>query len=397
MRRFRLKVYRAPGDICTLTLQAADAVGATAQARAQGYHVFSAHAVGAGLLPQRRGTRFSVPLFSQELLALLQAGLSLVETIGILARKSRDASARRVLEELARHLREGLPLSRALQEMPESFPPLYVAIIRTSEQTGDLIAALDRYLSYHRQFNVVRDKIVAASVYPALLIVVGLLVVLFLLGYVVPRFSQVYDNLNGNLPWMSRVLMTWGNFLASHAALVTTGFLSFCTASLIGLTRPSTKAWLLKWVWRLPDVGEKIRLYQLARFTRTLAMLINAGIPFVTSLSMVQEILQQPVLRKGLVEAAASITEGQAISSAFAKHDLATEVGVSLLAVGERSGNMGQTLERIARLYDEEIGRWMDWFSRLFEPLLMVAIGMIIGTVVMLMYLPIFELASSIQ
>ena len=113
MRRFRLKVYRAPGDICTLTLQAADAVGATAQARAQGYHVFSAHAVGAGLLPQRRGTRFSVPLFSQELLALLQAGLSLVETIGILARKSRDASARRVLEELARHLREGLPLSRA--------------------------------------------------------------------------------------------------------------------------------------------------------------------------------------------------------------------------------------------------------------------------------------------
>jgi general secretion pathway protein F len=395
--QFQLKAYRAPEGVTLLRLTAADLAEATHQAETQGYRVIAARRQMAwsGRIGSRQ--RFSVALFSQELLALLEAGLSLVETVDILSRKSRHPETKKILEALARHLREGLSFSRALEALPGAFPSLYIATVRTSEHTGDLAEALRRYLAYHQQLNLVRDKVVAASVYPVLLMAVGLLVILFLLGYVVPRFSRVYEDVGGNLPWMSRLLMQWGQVFSQHAAGIGVGCLLLVVGAIYGLTRSRTRAAIERALWAIPAVGEKMRLYQLARFTRTLAMLINGGIPFVTALDMVRDLLRQPALRQGVNQAAQAIREGRAVSDAFAANALATEVGVRLLAVGERSGDLGQAMERIAKLYDDEIARWIDWFARLFEPLLMIAIGLIIGVIVLLMYLPIFELASSIQ
>src|SRR5690606_18801678 len=138
-----------------------------------------------------------------------------------------------------------------------------------------------------------------------------------------------------------------------------------------GITRPRVRAWMERSLWSVPAFGEKMRLYQLARFTRTLAMLVNGGIPFVTALDMVGDLLRQPALRQGLERASQTIREGRAVSDAFAANGLATEVGVRLFAVGERSGDLGQAMERIAKLYDDDIARWVDWFARLFEPVLM--------------------------
>jgi general secretion pathway protein F len=395
--QFEIKAYRVPEGVTLLTLSAADLADATRQVQNQGYRVISARrqAVLSFSLATRR--RFSVALFSQELLSLLEAGLSLVETVDILSRKSRDTDTRKILDALARHLREGRSFSRALEALPDAFPSLYIATVRSSEQTGDLAEALRRYLAYHRQLNLVRDKVVAASVYPALLVGVGLLVILFLLGYVVPRFSRVYEDLGNNLPWMSRLLMHWGQFFGEYAGWIIGGAGLLVAGVIYGITRPYTRALMERALWAIPAIGEKMRLYQLARFTRTLAMLVNGGIPFVTALDMVGDLLRQPALRQGLNNAARLIREGRAVSDAFAANALATEVGVRLLAVGERSGDLGQAMERIAKLYDDDIARWVDWFARLFEPLLMIAIGLIIGVIVLLMYFPIFELANSIQ
>lgn len=126
-------------------------------------------------------------------------------------------------------------------------------------------------------------------------------------------------------------------------------------------------------------------------------MLVSGGIPFVAALGMVGDLLQQPALRSGLHCTIKAITEGRSVSAAFAENELATEVGIRLIAVGERAGDLGHALERTAKLYDDEIARWVDWFSRLFEPALMMVIGLVIGVIVLLMYMPIFELANSIQ
>jgi len=337
-------------------------------------------------------------LFCQELLALLDAGMGLVEAIALLARKAKPPEARRVLGELQRRLGEGRTFSHALEAEPDAFPALLVATVRASEQTGNLAEALHRYLAYRNQLNAVRDKIVAASIYPLLLIVVGMLVVLFLMIYVVPRFSGVYADMGeANLPLLSRWLMHWGQAIGEHAWLLGSVFGLMLAGVVYALTRQEWRAALERSLWRLPTVGEQLRVYQLARFTRTVAMLLKGGVPLVNALDMTGDLLRQPALRSGLEAASQSIREGKAVSDTFGTHGLATEVGTRLLVVGERSCELGEAMESIAGFYDDEIRRSVEWFSRLFEPALMLFIGLVIGGIVILMYMPIFELASSIQ
>ncbi|OHC67892.1 MAG: type II secretion system protein [Rhodocyclales bacterium RIFCSPLOWO2_02_FULL_63_24] len=396
--RFTLKAYRDTEGVIELALDAVDAGAARRQAEAQGYRVLSTNSAEASGRPRLfAGGGFSVPLFAQELLALLEAGLGLVETVALLAHKARHPDAQNILQDLQRRVGEGRSFSQALEAIP-AFPPLFVATVRASERSGHLADALRRYLAYQRQLNALRDKVLAASVYPLLLVGVGGLVVLFLLAYVVPRFSRIYEDVGrAHLPLLSRWLMHWGQVAGDHALAL--GILALVLAGGVVslLRRPATRAAIERWLWRVPAVGEQLRIYQLARFTRTLAMLLRGGIPLVAALGMVDELLRQPGLQAGLVRARQAISEGRAVSDAFAAQNLATEVGTRLLVVGERSGELGEALERIAGFYDDEIARSVEWFSRLFEPALMMGIGLLIGGIVILMYMPIFELASSIQ
>ncbi|MCE3603613.1 type II secretion system F family protein [Massilia sp. P8910] len=390
-----LKVFAASDGVTLLRIEAPSIEEARQKAVAQGFQVISARRSWGRLAP--RTPLFSVPLFTQETVSLLDAGLSLVETIDILTRKSKHTDSRTILQSISRHLQEGLSFSRALEELPKVFPVLYIATVRTSERTGNLTEALKRFLLYHRQLTTVREKVVAAAIYPALLLAVGFIVILFLLGYVVPRFSLVYQDLGKNLPWMSRALMAWGQFISQYGWQVLTGLIAAIAGLCYVATRPLLMAHFLEQLWSIPAVGEKLRLYQLARFTRTLAMLVKGGIPFVTALDMVRDLLKQPALQSGLIRAASAIREGRTVSEAFSANALATEVGARLIIVGERSGELGQAMERIATLYDDEISSWVDWFTKLFEPILMIIIGVVIGAIVVLMYLPIFELANSLQ
>jgi general secretion pathway protein F len=149
-------------------------------------------------------------------------------------------------------------------------------------------------------------------------------------------------------------------------------------------------------LWQIPAIGERMRIYQLARFYRTLGMLLAGGIAIVQAIKMVSEMLP-PALREDLAGAAGKISEGRSISYAMEVHRLTTPVALRMLRVGERTGQMGEMMERIAAFHDEEMARWVEWFTRLFEPLLMAVIGVVIGLIVVLMYLPIFELAGSLQ
>jgi general secretion pathway protein F len=397
--RFDLKAYRESEGVILLTLDAADQFAARRAAETQGYRVLSARAAGRfSLQGLFAGQGFSAPLFGQELLALLEAGMGLAEAVAILAAKAKQPEARRILGELQRLVGEGRSFSKALEAVAGAFPPLLVATVRASERTGNLPEALRRYLAYHRQLNGLRDRVVSASIYPLLLIGIGTLVVFFLLGYVVPRFSKVYEDIGeASLPLLSRLLMHWGQAASEHAAALALGCLAAAAGLAYALTRPAVRAALEQRLWRLPALGERLRIYQLARFTRTVAMLLKGGVPLVSALDMTGDLLRQPALQAGLDAARRAIREGRTVSDAFGSHGLATDVGTRLLVVGERSGELGETMEHIAGFYDDEIARSVEWFSRLFEPALMLTIGLLIGGIVVLMYLPIFELASSIQ
>ncbi|HXC37887.1 MAG TPA: type II secretion system F family protein [Burkholderiales bacterium] len=399
--RFELKAVSPEGRVESLDYQGLDEASVVQQAQGHGYAVLAVRerggfpaALGAGIGLRRE--RFPLVLFSQELLVLLEAGLPLVEAVQTLAERERRREFRTLLSRIVAVMREGHSFSSALEQFPLAFPALYVATARASERTGDLAPALSRYVAYQNQIDSVKKRLINASIYPLLLLGAGGLVSLFLLLYVVPRFSRVYEDRNMDLPLFSRLLLTWGQAVEGHALLAVVVLAAVAAGLLYALTRPAVRAALGDALWRLPSIGERLKLYQLARFYRTIGMLLRGGVPLLAALAMGESLLH-PVLRARLAAASRAISEGRPVSQSMEAAGLTTAVALRMLAVGEQGGNMGEMMDRIAGFHDDEISRWVDWFTRLFEPLLMAAIGLVIGGIVILMYMPVFELAGSLQ
>jgi general secretion pathway protein F len=392
--RYQARVI-SDGMLSTLTLDAASEDDARSQARAQGYDVLEA-SPEQGLFLNARKRRFPLLLFSQELLVLLGAGLGLIEALEGIHEKENRPEAREVLGEVLQSLYQGQTFSSALERYPQAFPALYVAMMRASEKTGDIGEALTRYVAYESQLDILKKKLIAASIYPALLISVGGLVTLFLLGYVVPRFGAIYEDAGDKLPWMSRVLLVWGQLVQQHGELLMLSGVGLLVMLGYGLTHPGTRAYLGAMAWRIPAIGDRMRMFQMARFYRTLGMLLSGGIPILGALEMARGLLAS-ALAPSLSTATELIRAGLPVSEAMEQADLVTPLSLRMLRVGEKSGEMGRMMEHIAALHDEEMSRWLDWFTRLVEPLLMMLIGLVIGAVVMMLYMPIFDLAGSLQ
>jgi general secretion pathway protein F len=212
----------------------------------------------------------------------------------------------------------------------------------------------------------------------------------------VPSFSSIYEDLGNNIPAASRLLMDWGRLLQSHGAAVGTVSAVVLFGISWALTRRGVRAVILKALARLPKVGEHLYTYQLARLYRTAGMLLRGGMPAVQALNMSTGLLSE-ALRPNLLRAIRSISEGRSLAASLEQFALTTPVAARMLRVGQRSGNMGEMMERVAAFYDGELERSVDLLTRLIEPALMMVIGLVIGLIVVLMYFPVFELAGSIQ
>jgi general secretion pathway protein F len=389
---FQVKAVR-DREMVMLDIIAMHAEDAMSQAITRGYTPISAVRESAN---KKRSQSFPLVLFSQELLALLDAGLNLVEAIETLASKDDRNGTKSVLDLLLQFLYQGHTFSSALEQQPQAFPILFVATVKASEKTGDLPQALSRYIGYELQIGLLKKKIISASIYPILLMAVGGLVILFLLGFVVPKFSRIYEGTGGELPLLSQVLLAWGVFLENNGFVMMILSILSLIILFFGFSQPSVRKWLVQQLWKIPALGSRLRIYQLARFYRTLGMLLKGGTPILLALQSVSGLLDS-ALQASMKSASLAINEGLPISEALNKVGLTTPVALRMLAVGERGGNIGDMMERIAGFYDEELSRWIDWFTRLFEPILMLMIGLVIGVVVLLLYMPIFELAGNIQ
>ena len=394
MQQFEVKALKAQ-SVVVLKLDAASSDDARNQATQQGVRVISVHALRQGWMPAWRAQRFNLVLFTQELLALLDAGLSLIEAVETLAEKAHDES-QDVLRKLTESLYQGQSLSQALQHFPQAFPELYVASVRASEKTGDIVPTLQRFVTYQQQADTIRKQIISASIYPAVVFVVGIVVALFLLIYLVPKFSRIYEDMNTDLPFLSRMLLKWGSFASDNMSLVLLGIGGITALVIYAASNAEARARALTLLWRIQSLRERWYLVQLSRLYRSAGMLLRGGIPAVTAFSMVGGLLH-PTLRPRLDKAISRIREGQPISLVMQSCELTTPVAVRMLRVGEKSGKMGDMMERIALFYDEDTARWVDVFTRVFPPLLLLIIALFIGTIVVSMYMPIFELAGGLQ
>ena len=353
-----------------------------------------------GRLKPARPVDFDLLLFSQELLSLLEAGLTLTEALDALHEKEKRAGTAAVLEQLRGRLAEGQRFAAALAAQPAVFPALYCGLMRAAERTASLDNSLARYIEYRQRVDQVRRHITQAMIYPAILCAVGLLVSLFLLGYVVPSFATVYQSSGRDIPLASRLLMDWGRFVAAHSKLLGMAGVALLGSLIFAFSRTEIRVRLSagfgRLLRRLPGIGDMLNTFELARLYLALGTLLAGGLPVLLALQLADGLVSRRT-QAGLRLAGERIGQGQPASLAFDVADLCTPVALRLMRVGERTGQLGDMLTRAARFHDGEIERFIARFTRSFEPLLMAAIGLVVGVIVVLLYMPIFDLAGSFQ
>ena len=395
--RFEVRALSPANSISRLDIEAASEDEAVQQAEGRGLRVLAVRRqASAGWRRRVARNGFSLLLFSQELHALLKAGLNLVEAMQGLVEKEGANHGRNVLDHLIGRIRGGQRLSSALGELPETFPPLFIGLMQAAESTGDLPTALSRYIDYRQRVDAVRGKVLSASIYPAILLIVGGGVTLFLGGYVVPRFASIYQDTGRDLPAASKLLLAFGQLVEHHAFLISISMLGVLAMAILGIRHLARRGALMALVIRLPWVGMRVRLYELSRLYLTLGLLLESGIPVVGAMDMADGVVSSAA-RTRLATARREIQAGDSFAATLAEHHLTTPISLRMLRVGEQSGQLGAMLMQASAFHDGDVSRFIDRFTRAFEPVLMAVIGVVVGGIVLLLYLPIFDLAGSLQ
>lgn len=397
-RHFRVRIAATDGSVRWQQVQAPEA-GALAQrlgvdaARLLAVHEVEPVMPVTPSAPRRTAGGARARLFAHELSVLLEAGIPLLEALHTLNEQAGGGGA---LDGVIARVAEGARLSDALAAEPAAFDALFVAMVAASERHGQLAPTLRAHAAYLQWSDTLRARLVAAAIYPSALLAAGGAVLLFLLLFVLPRFAGVFDGIGAELPAASRALMAFGQAAAQHRGATLAGAGGVIAAVLLLVRTPRARDALLAAAWRLPALARPLRTIALARLYRTLGVLLGAGVAAVEAMRLAEGPLAAP-LRPALARARARVDAGERPSQALDAEALATPVARRMLKVGEGSGRLAPMLERAAAFHDEEIERLSEIVTRAVNPALMLVMGVVIGGIVVLMYLPIFTLMEQVQ
>jgi general secretion pathway protein F len=331
-------------------------------------------------------------LFTRQLATLISAGLPLVECLETLGEQVERAALKRVLAHVRQQVREGSSLADALQAHPRVFSSIYVNMIRSGEASGALATVLSRLAEYTEGQARLLRTVQAALTYPVLMVIVASAILVFLLAYVVPQVLQIFRDTGQQLPLATQALVLISSFLSDHwwelSALGAGGLLGFSRI----LRTDKGRAWWDRQVLRLPWVGRLVQRLNVARVSRTLGTLLASGVPILTALDIVTQLVSNTRLRRALADARLSVQEGENLAVPLKRSGVFPGLFVQMVTVGERSGQLEPMLQRAAEAYDEEIATALSRLTSILEPLTILVMGGVVLFIVLAILLPIFQL-----
>jgi type IV pilus assembly protein PilC len=349
-----------------------------------------------GLTRRRIGNK-ELLTFNQELLVLIKAGLPIIQAFDTILEREGKGKLPEILRDIREDIKGGSALSDAFERFPAAFSHLYIASIRAGEKTGDLPLTIRRYIEYTKRNEMLRKKVVSALFYPMILITVAMAAVLVLLIKVVPAFSKIYADAGANLPAATQVLMTVTGFL-QHYILLIIGAGIVCLMLFNRWNATEAGRFRVDRIKiALPFIGDVFTKYSVSGFTRTFATVLGSGIPVVESLKMSVGTLNNKVLERKLLEAITRVEEGTSISVALESVKVMPPLALRMLGVGETTGSLEEMLADISEYFEEDIEAQLHIITTAIEPAIMIIMGLIVGTIVITMYLPIFKLGGTIS
>lgn len=396
MPRYTIRSFNpASGQVDTCELDAASATQAASLIEQQGKVLLGCQE-GRWRLGWRKGPRADVILFCEELATLLRAGLSLVEALDALAHRG-HASDAPLYQALLESLQKGQALSQAMQAIADVFPPLLIASLRSAERTGQIDETLRQFAQLMRSLQEVRRKLLSSAIYPSLVIAFGGAVGLFLLFFIIPRFASVYSGLGTAPSPVSQILMLLSQHMAHYRSIWLMGLLGLMATAAFLWRAGTIKHLLIMTAGRIGWIRYWFRLFQMAEVYRSMAMMLRGGFNLLETLELCRHTPAEAFLRVRLSTLTRQVEEGMPVSQALAGAEIADAIALRLLIAGERAGELPAVLDAIADDHDRRISRFLERSMKLAEPLIMILVGALIGTLVLLMYMPIFDLAGSLN
>lgn len=345
----------------------------------------------------RTDTRsFDVAWWCRELRTLLTAGMTAVEALETLREQSRGSEREAVNASLLRSLHEGQSLSRAMREA-RAFPEVLIASVTASERTSTLVAALGDFLRYDEMLRRLRKEALSAAIYPGVVITLGTLIAMFLLLYVIPRFSRMYVDFSGTVSVPTQLLIWVSRALNDHAALVFGSIVAIAVALAWLVRHGYMTALALALAERVVLLRRQLDHFRLAKIYQSLALMFKGGYTLDEALGVCKGLGLGAQMDAGIVRAIAELTRGRSVAAAFSDAGLTEPVSARLLAVGERSGNFDSVLQTIADRHAEAFSTFVERATRIVEPLLLLVVALVVGGIVLMMYMPIFDIAGGIR
>src|SRR5882762_8006617 len=401
MPEFIVRVGTADGEIAERHVMAVDVKTAEDDLRQQGMHVFDARRGSMhlrDLLPRGKKIisteRFL--LFNQELLALVKAGLPILQSFDIMLERQKNLRFKEVLTDVREKLKSGIALSDAFAAYGESFPAIYSTSLRAGERSGDLEGVLRRFLRYQKIIVNLRKRVIGALIYPSVLIILSIGMVLIMLIKVIPKFAEFYQGFGAELPWFTTFMITVSNSLNTNLPILIIVLVAGYMLVRRWIRGSGRVAWD-KFKLNLPLAGGILHRFAIMQFTQSLGTLLAGGTPMVPAIEIAsQSITNQSVARKifGIVQ---NVREGEPLWRSLENTRALSDLAVEMIKVGESSGALTEMLGNVSEFYDEEIESRLTRMVAAIEPLILVFMGVVVAVLLYAFYLPLFQLSNVTQ
>ena len=337
-----------------------------------------------------------VLMFTQQLSSLLKSGMSLSQALGTLERRGQNKALGAIIGELRNGIVQGESLSDSLGKHPKIFSRFFVNLIKAGEASGSLDEVLLRLGKHQSQMAEVREKVISALLYPLIIVCVGIITIVFFMLVMVPRFAKMFEEMGRTMPLPTRILIGISNGFVSYWWVGALLIASAVTAYRIRARTPEGKLALDSLNLRLPVFGSIIMANALAQFARTLATLLENGVPVLTALQIVEDTMTNRVIANEIHEARTRVTDGTSISQPLSKGKVFPPLLIDMLAIGEESGEVVVALKNIADTYEEELSRMLKVFTTLLEPAIIIFMAVVVGAIVLSVLTAVFDITSGI-
>jgi len=394
MNEFVIKLADERGRVQEQTHAAATAEELRARFTQAGYYVYSVKARGAlGGSSKKKVNLETFLIFNQQFLTLIRAGLPILGSMELLARRQKEAHFRAQLEDVAARVKTGESISQAF-EAQGGFPVVYTTTLLAGERSGNLEEVLQRYLDFQRVSLTFRKKLKASLIYPALLVVMVVGLLIFLITFVVPRFAQLYDQLGTHLPWLTLMMLQMGQYAQHYGiyAAIVVAVVIFLVSRWIktdagAMTVDSIRI-------GLPIFGNVWLKYQVGLFSRTLSTLLTGGLPLVPSLETAARSIDSRQIANAVYRSVETVREGKGLSVSLQETKVFPELAIEMIEVGESTGALPQMLNSVAEFFEEDVQTNLTAAMSLIEPAILVVMGIVVTGILIALYLPIFSLSA---